>query len=69
MPPPTVASPPTERRSLTPSSNVLGLPAPTPAAPIRPRELWTELPPPVQTAIRQALLHVLQEVVHAADRH
>jgi hypothetical protein len=70
MPPPTAPSPPavSRRRALPSDPTDCDPPAPAPAAPIGPRELWSGLSPRTRARIRQTVLHILQEAIHNADR-
>ena len=44
------------------------LPEPDPADQLPPDQIWTSLPLSHQAQIRQRLVALLQEVLHAADR-
>jgi hypothetical protein len=75
LPPPSPAAealPPAGARQLAlPLEHNAGPPA-SPLAPvdwpIPPRQVWAGLPPTARQALRRAVLRVLQEASHAADR-
>jgi hypothetical protein len=54
----------------------LGAPLPAPAAlagpvgvaPVRPRQVWVRLPPPVQAEVRRAVWRVLEEALRDEPR-
>ena len=59
------AAPPTYHQlglpGLEPQSRPVPLPPPPPT--IHPQDLWASLSPPLQTQVRQTILHILQEVL------